>query len=255
MIFRVDRTMTSLPSQRATLRQREEEVRTVVTVTRPAPIVVSSVDAQLTALVRELPRGTSGRVIVGISGSPGSGKSTLARELVRAIGPGAAYLPMDGFHLADEQLARQGLLERKGAPETFDAFGYARLLETLRARPQHTIYAPDFDRRLEQPLAGARAIEPSDDVIVTEGNYLMLPGDAWSAVRRQLDTAWHVVTESSLRQRRLLARHVAFGKTPDAAVEWVRAVDEPNARLIESREGAADRILDLTGWEPGTHSP
>lgn len=225
-------------------------MRTVVTVTRPAPIVVSAVEAQLTALVRELPRGTSGRVIVGISGSPGSGKSTLARELVRSIGPGAAYLPMDGFHLADEQLARQGLLERKGAPETFDAFGYARLLETLRARPRHTIYVPDFDRRLEQPLAGARAIEPSDDIIVTEGNYLLLAGEAWGAVRRQLDTSWHVVTDSSLRHRRLLARHEAFGKTPDAAREWVQAVDEPNARLIESREGAADRILDLTEWAP-----
>ncbi|WP_238579748.1 nucleoside/nucleotide kinase family protein [Agreia bicolorata] len=219
--------------------------------TRPAPLVLSSVDAQLTALIRELPRGTSGRVIVGISGSPGSGKSTLARALVRAIGPGAAYLPMDGFHLADEQLARQGLLERKGAPETFDAFGYARLLETLRVRPQHTIYAPDFDRRLEQPLAGVSAIEPRDDIIVTEGNYLLLPGEAWSAVRRQLDTSWHVVTESALRQQRLIARHEAFGKTPDAAREWVRTVDEPNARLIETREGAADRILDLTEWVPG----
>jgi len=229
-------------------------VRTVVSVTRPAPILVSSVETQLTALVRELPRGTSGRVIVGISGSPGSGKSTLARALVRAIGPGAVYLPMDGFHLADEQLSREGLLERKGAPDTFDAFGYARLLETVRARPRHTIYAPDFDRRLEQPLAGARAIEPRDDIIVTEGNYLMLPGEAWSAVRRQLDTAWHVVTDPAVRQRRLLARHEAFGKTPDAAREWVRSVDEPNARLIEAREGAADRILDLTQWVPDPES-
>ncbi|WP_249273956.1 nucleoside/nucleotide kinase family protein [Agreia sp. VKM Ac-1783] len=222
--------------------------------TRPAPIVVSSVETQLTALVRELPRGTSGRVIVGISGSPGSGKSTLARALVRAIGPGAVYLPMDGFHLADEQLSREGLLERKGAPDTFDAFGYARLLETVRARPRHTIYAPDFDRRLEQPLAGARAIEPRDDIIVTEGNYLMLPGEAWSAVRRQLDTAWHVVTDPAVRQRRLLARHETFGKTPDAARQWVRSVDEPNARLIEAREGAADRILDLTEWVPDPES-
>ncbi|SMQ75027.1 hypothetical protein SAMN06295943_3427 [Agreia sp. VKM Ac-1783] len=229
-------------------------MRTVVSVTRPAPIVVSSVETQLTALVRELPRGTSGRVIVGISGSPGSGKSTLARALVRAIGPGAVYLPMDGFHLADEQLSREGLLERKGAPDTFDAFGYARLLETVRARPRHTIYAPDFDRRLEQPLAGARAIEPRDDIIVTEGNYLMLPGEAWSAVRRQLDTAWHVVTDPAVRQRRLLARHETFGKTPDAARQWVRSVDEPNARLIEAREGAADRILDLTEWVPDPES-
>lgn len=225
-------------------------VRTVDSVTRPAPLTLSSVDPQLTALVRELPRGASGRVIVGIAGSPGSGKTTLARALVRAIGPGAKYLPMDGFHLADEELERQGLLHRKGAPETFDAFGYARLLELLRARPTHVVYAPEFDRRLEQPLAGSIAIDPRDDIIVTEGNYLMLPGDAWSAVRRQLDTSWHVVTDTNLRRGRLIARHEHFGKTPDAAREWVQTVDEPNARLVESREGAADRILDLSEWTP-----
>jgi pantothenate kinase len=219
-------------------------------VTRPAPLTISSVDPQLTALVRELPRGISGRVIVGIAGAPGSGKSTLARALVRAIGPGAAYLPMDGFHLADQELERQGLLHRKGAPETFDAFGYARLLEVLRLRPKHTVYAPGFDRRLEQPLAGSLAIEQRDDIIVTEGNYLMLPGEAWSAVRRQLDTSWHVVTDPTLRRSRLLARHELFGKSPDAAREWVETVDEPNARLIESREGAADRILNLSDWVP-----
>ena len=157
---------------------------------------------------------------------------------------------MDGFHLADIELERRGLLDRKGAPETFDAFGYARLLETLRARPNHTVFAPDFERGLEQPLAAARSIEPSDDIIVAEGNYLMLSGKAWSAVRRQLDTAWHVVTDAALRRHRLIARHEAFGKAPDAAREWVRIVDEPNARLIESREGAADRILDLRHWMP-----
>lgn len=225
-------------------------VRTVERVTRPAPLTLTSVDPQLTALIRALPRGTSGRVIVGIVGSPGSGKSTLAQALVRAIGPGAAYLPMDGFHLADAELERQGILDRKGAPETFDAFGYARLLETLRTRPNHIVYAPGFERRLEQPLAGARAIDPRDDIIVTEGNYLMLPGEAWGAVRRQLDTSWHVITDSELRRSRLVARHELFGKTADAARAWVRTIDEPNARLVESREGAADRILNLTEWSP-----
>jgi pantothenate kinase len=227
-------------------------MRTVDRVTRPAPLTLSSIDPQLTALIRELPRGTSGRVIVGIAGSPGSGKTTLARALVRAIGPGAAYLPMDGFHLADSELSRQGLLDRKGAPETFDAFGYARLLETLQTRPRHTIYAPAFERELEQPLAGALAIEPSDDILVTEGNYLMLAGDAWGAVRRQLDTSWHVITDSVLRRRRLVARHELFGKSPDAARAWEQNVDEPNSRLVESREGAADRILDLSEWTPPT---
>jgi pantothenate kinase len=220
--------------------------------TRPAPLPLQAVDPELTALVRELPRGASGRVIVGISGSPGSGKTTLAQELVRAIGPGAAYLPMDGFHLADDELRRLGALDRKGAPDTFDAFGYARLLETLRERPSHTVYAPSFDRSIEQPLAGAVPIEPSDDIVVTEGNYLLLAGAAWGMVRRQLDASWHVLADPSVRVARLVARHEQFGKSSDAAREWVQTVDEPNARLIEAREAAADRIVDVTKWVPGT---
>jgi len=68
-----------------------------------------------------------GRAIIGIAGAPGAGKSTLALRLVAALadrGVGVAHVPMDGFHLADAALERLGLRQRKGAPETFDAFGY-----------------------------------------------------------------------------------------------------------------------------------
>lgn len=186
--------------------------------------------------------------MIGISGAPGAGKSALAGFLVRLLGGRAAQVPMDGFHLADAELGRQGLLDRKGAPETFDAGGYAALLRRLAARPPGTVYAPGFDRDLEQPLAGAIAVPPETEVVLTEGNYLLLERDGWDQVRRSLDEVWHVRVDEVVRQQRLVARHVAFGKTPEQASDWVQCVDEPNARLVEASSRLADRILDLTHW-------
>ncbi len=189
------------------------------------------------------------RRILGIAGAPGAGKSSLAEAVVRDAGNTAVLVPMDGFHLADVILARLGLLDRKGAPETFDAWGYAALLARLRSRPPETVYAPGFERDLEQPIAAAVAVPPEADLVVTEGNYLLLDRPEWRAVRAELDEVWFVHLPDAVRRERLVARHVAFGKTPQAAQAWVDRVDEPNARLVQAARGVADRVVDLTDWD------
>lgn len=190
----------------------------------------------------------AGRLLLGITGAPGSGKSTLAGYLARTYG--AVVVPMDGFHLADVELARRGLLDRKGTPESFDGWGYAALLARLHARADHTVLAPVFERALEQPIAGAIPVPPEAGLVVTEGNYLLLDSPPWTHVRAELDTVWHVVTDESVRLPRLVERHVQFGKAPAAAREWVERVDQPNAVLVEEARGRADVVLDLTDWQP-----
>lgn len=184
------------------------------------------------------------RRLIGITGAPGAGKSTYATATAADLA--AALVPMDGFHLADVTLDRLGLRDRKGAPETFDAWGYAALLARLRERPAETVYAPGFERDLEQPLAAAIVVPPTADVVVTEGNYLLLDRPEWRAVRAQLDEVWFVSTVDAVRLERLVRRHVAFGKTPAEARAWVERVDEPNARLVEATRSRADRQIDLT---------
>jgi pantothenate kinase len=208
--------------------------------------------ASLAPLLARLRPGEAGtRVVLGVAGAPGAGKSTLAQAVVAALrGSGraeAAYVPLDGFHLADAELARQGLLERKGAPETFDGWGYAALLRRLRERPDHVVYAPGFERTLEQPLAGALAVDPRADVVVTEGNYLLLDRPAWRAARAELDEVWFVRVPGPVRLARLHERHVRFGKTPAQAHAWMEAVDEPNARLVAASAPRADLVVDLPG--------
>src|SRR6476661_9654329 len=210
-------------------------------------VTVSAAGAELTSLLDRLDEGR-GRRVIGIAGAPGAGKSTLAAWLVSRLGDRATSVPLDGFHLADVELVRRGLLDRKGAPETFDAWGYAALLARLRARPSHVVMAPGFARDLEQPLAGAIPVPPSAGLVVTEGNYLLLDDPSWRAARAELDAVWHVVTPDAVRLPRLVARHVAFGKSPADARAWVERVDQPNAALVEAARARADVVLDLAGW-------
>lgn len=191
-------------------------------------------------------RHRTGRLILGVAGSPGAGKSTIAHAVLTHLdeqGIPAAVVPMDGFHLADVTLTALGLLDRKGAPETFDADGYIALLQRLRDRPARTVYAPGFERDLEQPIAAAIAIEPEVDVIITEGNYLLLDDGPWAGVAPLLDERWFVELDDHLRRSRLVHRHERFGKTPDAAVRWVDEVDEPNAVLVRRSRERADLIV------------
>ena len=191
------------------------------------------------------------RTLLGIAGPPGAGKSTVAAAIAAADPEHHALVPMDGFHLADQALATLGLLDRKGAPETFDAHGYAALLARLAGHPCHTVYAPAFERRLEQPLANALPVAPSCSMLITDGNYLLLDAPGWRDARSHLDQVWFVDVDPGLRRRRLVARHIHFGKTPAAAEDWVRRVDEPNAVRVAATRDRADRVLDLSEWRVG----
>lgn len=191
-----------------------------------------------------------GRRVLGLVGPPGAGKSTLAAALLgawEARHPGTAQVvPMDGYHLANVELRRLGRAGRKGAPDTFDAAGYAALLRRLREQPPEStdiVYAPDFRREIEEPVAGAIPVFPQTRLIITEGNYLLVDQGPWAAVRPLLDEAWYVDVDNTLRNERLVRRHVQFGRTPEAAEAWVAGTDEPNARLIESTRGRADVVF------------
>ena len=122
-------------------------------------------------------------------------------------------MPLDGFHLADAELARLGRLGRKGAPDTFDADGYIALLRRLRqAEPGVTVYAPAFGRQIEQPIAGSIPVPAAVRLVITEGNYLLFDEPPWTRVRGLLDEVWWVDLEAARRRQRLVARHVKVGE-------------------------------------------
>jgi len=210
-------------------------------------------DTQLSELtgraLRLLDRAPAGRrVLIGIAGAPGAGKTTLARALAEALTARdavVAHVPMDGFHLADAALDLLGLRDRKGAPDTFDAAGYAALLARIAAG--ETVWAPAFERDLEQPIAQAILVPADAQIVISEGNYLLLGAPEWRAVAAWFDEVWFCLLDDEVRRARLISRHVRFGKTPDGAREWVERLDEANARIVAVTAPAADLLIRLPG--------
>ena len=184
-----------------------------------------------------------GRAVVGIAGAPGAGKSTLSGRLVDALGPDAVVVPMDGFHLHDDELARLGRSDRKGAPDTFDVAGYVALLRRLRAEADGTVYAPEFVRAREESVAGAIAVRPEHRVVLTEGNYLLLDVPGWDGVRPLLDEVWYVESQERLRLDRLVRRHADNGRPPEVARRWATVSDQANAEVVARTRCAADLVV------------
>jgi len=188
------------------------------------------------------------RVIIGLAGPPGAGKSTLAVAIVAEARAGrghdwAAYLPMDGFHLSNRQLERLELLDRKGAPATFDVDGYVVMLGRVAADEGRDIYVPDYDRTLHEPIAARHRIPAAARLVVTEGNYLAVDAPQWRAARRHIDHLWYVDAADAVREDRLIARQLAGGRDEREATDWVERSDRRNAELVKQSKPNADRII------------
>ncbi len=206
---------------------------------------MSDLDPALVARARRLTE--SGRAIIGITGAPGAGKSTIAAALAAAVGESAVVVPMDGFHLHDDELVRLGRHDRKGAPDTFDVAGYVSLLRRLRPGSGETgvVYAPEFVRDREESVAGAIAVRPEHRLVVTEGNYLLHDAPGWSDVLPLLDEGWFVEVDESVRIGRLVQRHVSHGKSPEVAHRWATVSDQANAELVARTRAAADVLIHI----------
>ncbi|MFF0227264.1 nucleoside/nucleotide kinase family protein [Streptomyces sp. NPDC004629] len=198
--------------------------------------------------------GSGRRAMLGIVGAPGSGKSTLALHLAAALGPDTAVVvPMDGFHLANSELERLGRRQRKGAPDTFDAAGYAALLRRLREPTGECVYAPRFHREFEEAVAGAIPVPAGTPLVITEGNYLLLDDGPWAGVKALLDEAWYVAPDEETRLDRLIRRHVAYGKPLAEARAWSLGTDQRNAGLIAATLDRADLVFAPPHLAPVPH--
>ena len=158
-------------------------------------------------------------------------------------------VPMDGFHRRTAELVERGWVAERGTPRTFDADGYVALLRAIR--DGGPVAAPSFDRSREEPVPDAITVPAAAPLVITEGNYLLLDAQPWSAIRELLDEVWFVEVPEDVRLARLIARHIEFGRTPAAARQRALAgSDADNARLIAATRPRADLIVDAAELPP-----
>ena len=186
-------------------------------------------DELAAGIARTQPKGR--RRLVAIAGPPASGKSTLAETLADRVAD-ACVVPMDGFHLDNSLLDARGLRHRKGAPETFDARGFAALVARLAA--EDDVIFPTFDRVSDRAVAGAGHVSAGVRTVILEGNYLLLDRPVWRNLVPFWDRAFRLIVPREVLRDRLIARWLAHGYSPEAAERKALDNDLPNAELVLS---------------------
>lgn len=186
------------------------------------------------------------RFILGIVGKPGVGKSTFTDFLREHLSQDLlAILPMDGFHMSNEELLELGRRDRKGAPDTFDVASFIQTLAAIKESNGEDIKFPIFKRDTEASIPDAGVIPAQAKLVIVEGNYLLHDQSGWEQVGSYLDESWYLQVDDELRMQRLIARHIAFGKSPEDAKDWSEGTDEANARVIDKSESKADFVVTL----------
>lgn len=188
--------------------------------------------------IRALPG--RGRQLIVFAGPPGAGKSTLAQALADRLGPEAAVVPMDGFHLDNALLDARGLRARKGAPETFDSAGIGHALHRLHTEDH--VVLPVFDRALDKAIAGAIEIGPTQRLCLVEGNYLLSDDGPWAVLGRRFDLRVALDVPMEVLDTRLVQRWLDHGMDPDAARARAEGNDLRNARYVQDNLGRVDLV-------------
>ena len=208
---------------------------------------------RLTALRNEKGR----RILAMLAAPPAAGKSTLAAVLgmLSRREPGLCpmtVLSMDGFHrrqawLLSHTVERGGrilpMARIKGAPQTFDLEALTERIARVAAGEE--CLWPRYDRQLHDPVEDA--IRVTGEVVLLEGNYLLLDVGGWRELHTYADYTIFVAAEPSFLRTRLLRRHMAGGKSQTAAAEIIDGSDMVNAELCLRHSVPADLTLYADG--------
>ena len=187
------------------------------------------------------------RTLIGIVGKPGAGKSTVVEQIQKEFQPQeVSIIPMDGFHLSNEELIALGRRERKGAPDTFDVEGFISLIGRVKNDNQVDHKFPIFYRELEASIDNEGLVPKESKVVVIEGNYLFSQEHNWEGIFPLLDHSWFIEIDDEIRMQRLIARHIKYGKSPAEAKQWSRGSDETNAEFIELTAHRASKVIKLS---------
>lgn len=117
--------------------------------------------------------------VIGIAGSVAVGKSTLARLLRELLArweytPRVDLVTTDGFLYPNAELARRGLLDRKGFPESYDRRALLRFVADVKAGAPE-VSAPVYSHLRYDIVPDDRVVVSAPDVLIIEGLNVLQP--------------------------------------------------------------------------------
>jgi pantothenate kinase len=200
------------------------------------------------------------RYLIAVAGPPGAGKSVFAEQLHFILEKGglhreahAVALPMDGFHYPNVVLQAHvrklpdgteiRLSSLKGHPETYDVPRLRRFIQALIERPEYLMW-PGYSRDVHDVIPEKYRVHESVNVVIIEGNYLLLDRGHFQGLAAWFDLRIYVDAPAPRIIANLMDRHIQGGRTIDEAKDWVKRIDLPNARTVESTKSAADVVIE-----------
>ncbi|KAF4119987.1 Phosphoribulokinase uridine kinase family protein [Geosmithia morbida] len=159
-------------------------------------------------------------------------------------------MAMDGFHLTRAELDAMPdpayARARRGAPFTFDASRYEKLVRQLREPPSKgPVLAPTFDHAVKDPVEGDLVIPETARIVIIEGLYLSLDEPVWRDARELFDEMWFVDVDADVARARLRERHLRAGIVQTLEEGDRRALenDIPNGLDIIKRRLPVDEVI------------
>ena len=117
--------------------------------------------------------------VIGLAGSVAVGKSTTARVLQQMLAhwpehPSVELVTTDGFLLPNAELARRGLLERKGWPESYDRRALLRFVMDIKSG-RDEVDAPTYSHLVYDVVPDERVVLRNPDIVIIEGLNVLQP--------------------------------------------------------------------------------
>ncbi|MCR5626418.1 MAG: nucleoside/nucleotide kinase family protein [Lachnospiraceae bacterium] len=195
------------------------------------------------------------RVLVFLAAPPGAGKSTLLSFLKFLSEREPGLLPvttigMDGFHryqdyLVSHSILRDGkeykMVEVKGCPETFDLERFTERVKLVSEGER--CGWPEYNRMTHNPKEDAITVD--GDIVILEGNYLLLDRPGWRELRQYADLTISVRADEGLLRERLVRRKADSGNSREVAESFVDFSDMYNVRLCLAESVEADINLEI----------
>jgi len=118
--------------------------------------------------------------IIGVAGSVAVGKSTTARVLKALLArwpntPRVDLITTDGFLYPNAVLEREGLMERKGFPESYDLPALLRFLTEVKAG-RRPVRAPIYSHLIYDVMPNEWAVVEQPDILIVEGLNVLQAG-------------------------------------------------------------------------------